>query len=211
TPRSVKTALTATGVPRTIGGPPGQRGPASVVNRNGRRHAMTRSFPAALAATLLLAGGARAGFVPSSQLAWSYDCTPGSPFLAAHANPAAGVRFSDKLTGTAVGSQDVFATFLRTESTATAGSPDTLGAGGYSLTLSLTTHRDGQEHSASLTLTGSLGGTFSAEDANVTNDFWAPTWHSVDLDTYTFSVSLLEDTPPGPPGQASPGSITARV
>jgi hypothetical protein len=61
--------------------------------------------------------------------------------------------------------------------------------------------------------TGKLGGTFSANNSNVTNKFTGATTLSwTDPKTGdTFMASLNSYTPPGPPSASNAGSISAHV
>jgi hypothetical protein len=63
-----------------------------------------------------------------------------------------------------------------------------------------------------LTFTGKLGGSFSANNANVTDQFTGKTsytWTAPNGNTY--SVTLNNFTPPGPPTASNAGSISAHV
>jgi hypothetical protein len=176
---------------------------------------MKRSFSVKLAAlALALLGGTTAQATPVSaaNLQWTYNFSPGSPSVVSDTNASAYIGLTNEPTKAAVGSSDIVATNLRVFSAATAAAPDTLMTGGnYSLTLVLSTVDDGVPYSTSMTFNGKLAGTFSAESANITNLFGPNSTQTVDLGSYTFTVSLVAYTPPGPPDQLNAGSIAANV
>jgi len=199
---------------------------------------MKRLFTASIsAAALLLAIGttARAAPLPPGSVAWTYNWAPGAPSVPGYnvkddgtSVQTGNVQFSNEETRTAVGSSDIVATNLRLASGATASQPDLVtkgdilkafpkavgvpnADGSYSLSLQLGTNVDGTPYNATLKFNGKLGGTFSAESANVTNMFGGNGKQSVNLGAYKFSVSLVAYTPPGPPDQKNAGSISAHV
>ncbi|MFO0881190.1 MAG: PEP-CTERM sorting domain-containing protein [Gemmataceae bacterium] len=175
---------------------------------------MKRLLTLTLAALALLAGADRAQAtpIPPSAVQWTYNFTPGAPAVVADTNAASTVTFTNEPTKAAVGSSDIVATNLRVFSAASAGSPDALTASGnYSLTLVLSTVENSTPYSASMTFTGKLSGTFSAESANVSNVFGPNSTQAVTLGSYTFTVSMVAYTPPGPPDQVNAGSISAHV
>lgn len=176
---------------------------------------MKRSYSvkfAALAVVLFGSTVAQAAPVPAGALQWTYNFSPGTPSLPSDSNPSAFIGFTNEPTKAAVGNSDVVATNMRVFSSATAAAPDTLATGGaYSLTLVLSTVDEGVPHSVSLTFNGELDGSFSAESANITNMFGANATQDVQLGSYTFRVSLMSFTPPGPPDQLNAGSISAKV
>jgi hypothetical protein len=176
---------------------------------------MKRSYSAtiaALAVVLLGSAAAQASPVPPANLQWTYNFTPGAPALPVDGGGSSYVGFTNEPTKAAVGNSDVVATNLRVFSAATASVPDTLSASGdYSLTMVLSTVDNGTPYSASLTFTGELDGTFSAESANIKNTFGPNSTQTVQLGSYIFTVSLVAYTPPGPPDQVNAGSLAAHV
>jgi hypothetical protein len=173
---------------------------------------------APVVALLLGGNAARAESISPDKLSWGYSFTAGAPALAADDNPGgAGVTFTNVLKQTATGTSDVVASNLAVFSTANAGSPNHLDAnGGYTLTLTLTSPDSGDNTSRTLTFTGKLKGTFSAENSTLVNTFGQTDPQTVSIGNYNFSVQLTAFAPPGPPtpvGNAtSPaGAITAHV
>jgi hypothetical protein len=129
----------------------------------------------------------------------------------ADGNPNGNVTFTNEPTKNAVGSSDIVATNLRVISSATASAPDTITGSNGNYTLSLQLSVDNLPTPAPLVFSGKLGGSFSAENANVTNSFTDLGPKVVDIGTYRFTVSLTSYTPPGPQDQANAGSISAHV
>jgi len=179
---------------------------------------MRRFFFALLAgsAVVLVAGSdLLASPLPPSNVSWTYDFTAGAPAVMADGNPGAGISFTNEVTKEAVGSSDVVATNLRVFSAAPASMPDTLSGsnGDYSLRLSLNlAGPDALPTPVTMMFKGTLSGTFSADNASVTNVFDpAFSTATASLGGYTFKVSLIAYTPPGPPSQTNAGSIAAHV
>ena len=167
---------------------------------------------AALALLLMTGMGVHANPLPAA-LSWTYNFTPGASSLAADGATGGNVSFTNEITNTAVGNSTIVGTNLRVASTTTAGSPDTITGsnGGYSLTLALAATDDTGLHTASLVFHGTLSGTFSHDSSNLANVFGSDALQTASLGAYTFTVALNSFTPPGPPGQANAGSISAFV
>jgi hypothetical protein len=177
---------------------------------------MYRTFTAfilALAAVLSV-GVAKATPLPPDQVQWQYNWAPGAPSVSSNNSPVGVVTFTNELPTFATGSSDIVATNLRVASTLPASTPNTLGANAnYTLTLNLTMVENGTPYSGSHTFHGRLSNTFSAESANVKNEFLpgANTHWVFQLGSYDFTVDLNAYTPPGPPNQVQTGSISAHV
>jgi len=178
---------------------------------------MKRLFTAsALALVLALASGgaAQAALLPPEFISWNYNFAPGAPAVFADGDPTTvgSVSFTNEQGGNATGNSDIVATNLRVGSSANTSTPDRLDINGaYSLTLNLASNQAGHLYSGTLTFTGKLGGTFSAESANITNSFDSNSLQVLTLGNYIFTVSLPYFTPPGPPDQENAGSISAHV
>ncbi|MFO0842182.1 MAG: PEP-CTERM sorting domain-containing protein [Gemmataceae bacterium] len=175
---------------------------------------MNRSFTVKLAAAALalLGGVAQAAPITPGKLQWTYNFSPGSPSVISDTSASAYVQLTNEPTKAAVGTSDIVATNLRVFSAATAAAPDVLSTNGaYALTLVLSTIDDGTPYSTSMTFDGKLTGTFSAESANVGNVFGPNATQTVSLGSYTFTVSMVAYTPPGPPDQLNAGSLAAHV
>ena len=167
---------------------------------------------AALALLLMSGMGVHADPLPPGSVSWTYNFTPGAPAVISDSNPTAGVTFTNELTKTAIGNSNVAAANMSTFSVASAGSPDVLSShGAYTLSVTLGTTDGTGTHTATLTFNGKLTGTFSQDSSNITNVFGANSTQTANLGAYTFTVSLISYTPPGPPLQAQVGAIGAHV
>ena len=99
---------------------------------------------------------------------------------------------------------------MRIFSSASANTPDTLITGGaYSLALTLADTASGE--SGTLTFSGKLTGTFSANNSDLTNVFNSPTVQSLVLGGNTYMVTIGPYSPAGPPSASNAGSIAAFV
>jgi hypothetical protein len=107
------------------------------------------------------------------------------------------------------GPSDVVATNIRMFSSAPRTTPDAITNGSYSLTLNLVDSASGE--SGSVTFTGMLNGTFSTTSANVTNAFTGPTSQQLTLGGHLYTITIGPYAPPGPPGAANAGTISAHV
>jgi hypothetical protein len=172
---------------------------------------MKRSLPLFASTLLFFAGtSARADLSSAPAVAWTYNFTPSVNSVAADPPGSGGVSFTNEPTKSANNSSDVVITNLRDFSTATTASPDKLSANGaYSVTLVLTDSASG-EH-ATLTFTGKLGGTFSANNSNITNTWTGQTTQVATLGSNNYTVSVGSYTPPGPPTASNAGSMSAHV
>jgi hypothetical protein len=160
----------------------------------------------------LTSGATWASPLPPDQIQWTYNFSPGAPAVLADGNPSAGVTFTNEPTKSAIGNSDIVASNLRVFSSATADAPDVLaGNGAYSLALTLTTTDASGTHTGTLTFTGRLAGSLSAESANVSNQFGPNTTQTLTLGSVKFDVQLRTYTPPGPPTAINAGSISAHV
>jgi hypothetical protein len=156
---------------------------------------------------------ARAGLVPVNQVQWSYNFTPAANAVFADTNPSADVAFTNETTKSVIGNSVVDLTNLRVSSTADPNHPDLLNHNGsYSISMVLGTSANGSPMSGTLTFKGKLSGNFSSASSNVTNKFDPLlSTQTLTLGAYTFTVTLLPFTPPGPPGSSNAGSIAAFV
>jgi hypothetical protein len=169
---------------------------------------MKRALIAA-ALTCVLAADVRADPLPPDGVVWSYNWQPGAASVPGTAG--GGVTFTTEPDRLSAGSSDVVATNLRTFSGQPAASAETFANGAYSLTLNLSLTQDGNTFTGSLTFTGHLTGTFSADSSQVGNVFDDAGPKVAFLGSYTFTVTLTSYTPPGPPSQTNAGSIGAHV
>jgi hypothetical protein len=168
---------------------------------------------ASTAGLLFLAGGqAAASPTQTPEVKWTYNFTPTQSFVQADSPGTGTVTFTNEPTKGASNSSDVVITNLRVSSTAPSGSPDTLNSNG-AWKVGLTLTDSGSGNSTTMLFTGKLGGTFSANNSNVTNKFTGATsltWTDPKSGD-TFAVSLASYTPPGPPTASNAGSISAHV
>ncbi len=180
---------------------------------------MKRYFYACAPVVALLLAGTVARADPSTPDAvqWTYNFTPtlpgnpGVPITAitADGNPNAGVTLTNDLTKTAVGSSDVVATNLRVFISPGTPPQSFVTNGGYGLALVLTMTDSNGLHTATLNFSGSLGGTFSTDNANITNTPFAT--QTAGLGDWNFTVSGNPFAPPGPPDQTQAGAIGFHV
>jgi hypothetical protein len=175
---------------------------------------LMKRFWTLLAPAVLLLAGAPAHADPSASdlvewsYSWSHNYASGS--IPADSPGTGGVSLTKEQTRDATGSSDVVATNLRTFSTATASSADKLNSNGsYELTITITDKASGE--TGTLTFTGKLSGTFTADSTNITNQFTGSTTQSITLGDNTYTVTLTSYTPPGPSTAESSGSIGAHV
>jgi hypothetical protein len=166
----------------------------------------TLLFTSALALLLSIGGGLRADFI-----SWTYSWQRDPVSIAADTPGTGGVSLTNEATPkNAVNSSDIVATNLRIFSSATSDTPDQLVTNGaYTLSLTLTDSASG--NAGTLTFTGKLSGSFSANNSLVTNAFDGPTTQSVDLGGNTYTVTVGPYSPPGPPSASNAGSIAAHV
>jgi hypothetical protein len=172
---------------------------------------LLRAHALALTLALLAGTAARADVLPPSQVTWTYDFSTAAPAVVADGNPSAGVSFTNEMNKTAVGPSDVVVSALRTFSTASALTPDSITGGAYTMTLKLTETENGVTNTATLTFHGTLSGKFSSDSAGVKNAFGPDATQTVTLGSYAFTVSMIAYTPPGPPDQTNAGAISAHV
>jgi hypothetical protein len=148
---------------------------------------------------LLVGSQARADFIN-----WTYSWTR-SPNVVTADGSGTGKIFLTPVSGSALGTSDIGAVTISTSSSASAGNPDTFTAKGYGLTVNLT---DVASHATgSLTFTGNLNGTLSANSSNLTTTFNSPLVQTIVLGNNSYTVSL--NVPPGP--SSTLGGIGAHV
>jgi hypothetical protein len=172
---------------------------------------MKRSLPLFASTLLLFAGtSVRADQSSAPPIAWTYNWTPSVNSLSADSPGTGGVSFTNEPTKNAINNSDIVVTNLKDFSTATAANPDKLSTNGaYAFTLVLTDSASGEK--ATLTFTGKLGGTFSANNSNITNAFTGQSSQTTTLGNYNYTVTMVAYTPPGPPSASNSGSISAHV
>ncbi len=155
---------------------------------------------------LLVLAGIQARAEP---IQWDYSWTPASLVIAADGGGTGGVSLTLQPAVQASGPSDIVATNLRTFSSAPVATPDTIAQGDYSLALTLTDIESGR--SGEMAFTGYLAGAFSTSNANLTNTFTGETLQELILGSNKYSVSIGPYAPPGPPGAANAGTISAHV
>jgi hypothetical protein len=164
------------------------------------------SFWTASVALVLLAGAdARAAFVN-----WSYNWSRlPADVVSADAFGTSRLSLTDEPLGHATNSSDIVATNIRTFSNAARANPNNFLDAAYALTLRLTDDASGE--TATLTFGGVFNGTLSATSANISTTFTTPTAQSAVLGGNTYTVTVGDYSPPGPPGISNAGSIGATV
>jgi len=153
---------------------------------------------------LMLTGTVRADFIP-----WTYSWTRNPVAVPADGGGTGGIGMTNQPVNHAVNSSDIVATSLWTFSSASASTPDTFTNQAFSLTLALTD--DNSSQTTNLTFNGVFNGTLSASSANISQSWTGSDTQTVTLGNDTYTVSMNGYSPPGPPGSANPGSISAHV
>jgi hypothetical protein len=163
------------------------------------------SHPLTVCVALLLSPSfARADFV-----SWTYNFGRSPVAVPAGGLSTGGLSLTDESTHQADGTSDIVATNIRAFSSASRNHPDTFTNSPYTLSLFLKDNTSGQ--STTLTFHGVFNGFISATSANITTTFTAPLTETVKLGSNTYTVSLGNFSPPGPPDASNAGSISAHV
>ena len=169
---------------------------------------MTRSSIAllmTLSATLAWGTSqAKADFVP-----WSYNWEPSALAIKAGGAGTGGLSLTDEPLKHADGTSDVVATNIRAFSSASRKITDVINHAPVTFTLLLKDELSNQ--TATLKFTGFFNGTISATSANVQFTATAPLTETVKLGGHTYTASLGNYAPPGPPAASNAGSISAHV
>jgi hypothetical protein len=142
-------------------------------------------------------------------IAWMYNWSRSPAEIHADTPGTGFITLTDESLKNAIGNSDIVATNLRTFSTATTANPDVFTASPYSLSLFLQDVQSGQ--STTLTFTGHIDGTLTALSSNLKNTFTGMTTQSVVLGSNRYTVTIGPYTPPGIPGSANAGSISAHA
>jgi len=158
----------------------------------------------ALALLFALPPSARAEHIP-----WMYNWSRSPSEIHADAPGTGFIRLTDESLKHAVGDSDVVATNMRTFSTATPSNPDHFTAKPYTLSLFLLDVDSGK--SATLSFTGQIDGDLGANFSRLKNTFTGPPTQSIVLGNHVYTASNLTFTPPGVPGAANAGSISAHA
>jgi hypothetical protein len=166
-----------------------------------------------LSKALLLAAFAALAFGPgrahASFVSWSYNWTPSALALPADVPGSGGLSLTNEPTKNADGTSDVVVTNIRGFSSASRSTPDKFTHAAYNFTLVLTDLASGK--AAHMTFSGFFSGTMSATSANIGNTFTGVTTETVSLGGHTYTVTMGNYSPPGPPTASNPGSISAHV
>jgi hypothetical protein len=169
---------------------------------------MYRVSKVALTAFLIVAacgvGQARGDFVP-----WSYNWEPSALAIKAGGAATGGLELTDEPLKHADGTSDIVVTNIRAFSDASRSKPDAFNHATASFTLLLKDELSNK--TATLTFNGFFTGTISATSANVQFTATAPLTETVKLGGHTYTISLGNYAPPGPPDASNAGSISANV
>jgi len=203
----------------------------------------------ALALLLFASTSARAEPVPAPGAKWGYNFSPldgnGQPLSTVSADqtdpnvPPGGITFTNESPKPVVGNSDVVATSLQVFSAADGLTPEYLNtSGAYTLQMIiydlnapgakdiLANDPNSLPHTDSIIFSGKVGGNFSHDNANVTNDFIGATYHgqffaadpvtdaitlTVSLGDYNYTVKLNQYTHPGPQVSNLLGSLGGHV
>jgi hypothetical protein len=158
----------------------------------------------ALSALLVFVPGARADIIP-----WQYNWSRSPSEIHADAPGTGYITLTDESLKSAVGNSDIVATNLRTFSKATPTNPDVFTAKSYSLSLYLLDTESGK--STTFTFTGQISGTLTAMSSNLANTFTGVTMRTMVLGDNRYTVTIGPYSPPGIPGSANAGSISAHA
>jgi len=158
----------------------------------------------ALMSLLLLAQPGRADLIP-----WMYNWSRSPTDILADAPGTGHIALTDESIKSAAGDSDIVATNLRTFSTAQADNPDVFTAKAYTLSLFLQDVTSGASEVVSFT--GQIDGTLTATSSNLANTFTGVTTKSVVLGDNRYTVTIGPYSPPGVPGSANAGSISAHA
>jgi len=203
----------------------------------------------ALALLLSASPSAHAALIPAPGAKWGYNFTPldanGQPLSTVSADqtdpnvPPGGITFTNESPKPVVGSSDVVATSLQVFSAADGLAPEYLNnSGAYALQLIiydlntpgakdiLANDPNSLAHSDPVIFNGKLGGNFSHDNANVTNDFIGASYQgqffaadavtdaielTVSLGDYNYVVKLNQYTHPGPQVSNLLGSLGGHI
>lgn len=153
---------------------------------------------------LIAAADARAELIQ-----WSYNWSR-SPVNVHADSPGTGyVSLTDEGMKSASGNSFLVAANLQAHSTAPIDNPDVFTNKPYTLNLFLQ-DQDSQK-SGTVTFTGELNGTLTAESSNIRNTFVGQTTQTLVLGDHQYTVTIGPFTPPGPTGAVNVGSIAARA
>lgn len=158
----------------------------------------------ALALLLSSPSAARADIIP-----WMYNWSRSPNEILADAPGTGKIALTDESLKGAVGDSDIVATNMRTFSTATPTNPDKFTDKAYALNLFLLDIDSGQ--STTFTFTGKINGELGANFSRLTNTFTGPASQTVVLGNHRYTASNLSFSPPGVPGAANAGSISAHA
>ncbi|MGH7172048.1 MAG: PEP-CTERM sorting domain-containing protein [Gemmataceae bacterium] len=170
-----------------------------------KKHTLPRCAGIALALLLLANTSARADLI-----AWSYNWSPNAANVSANGGGSGDLSFSNTAPNNALGASNTVITNIHAYSTASSTNPATFTNVPVTFTMRLTD--SASQQSGSLTFTGTLSGTLTANSANVQLTYpSATTPQTMTLGGNTYTVSIGTYTPPGPPGASNAGSLNAFV
>lgn len=140
---------------------------------------------------------------------WSYNWSRTPTQVAANSPGTGYISLTDQGMQSAAGNSYLVATNLQAHSTATLQNPDVFTNKIYTLSLYLQDTVSGK--SGTLSFTGELNGTLTADNSNISNKFLGQTTQSVVLGNNLYTVTIGPYTAPGPTGAVNSGSIAARA
>jgi hypothetical protein len=177
------------------------------------KHFLTTSV-AALSMLLATGLAVKADSLPPAAVAWTYNFSPASPSVTSDQSASAGVSFTNEPTKNATGSSDIVATNLKVFTPQGVNGTYTLtNNGAYSMNLVVSTFNDATQSpvSATFTVTGKLSGIFTGDNSNIKNMFTSAATQVATLGGYTFTLSDLSYTPPGPVSASNVAGISAHI
>ncbi|HEY7326761.1 MAG TPA: PEP-CTERM sorting domain-containing protein [Gemmataceae bacterium] len=170
------------------------------------RKSISSPYWACMAFALLLSAtdSARADLI-----SWTYNWEPSSAKIAADGGGSGWIGLTNEPSKSSAGSSNTVITNLRTFSTALQSTPDMFNHAAYTFTLNL--RDNASQATGSLNFSGFFSGTLTDSSANIKNAITSPTTQALTLGGNTYTVSLGNYTPPGPPGATNAGSLNAFV
>jgi hypothetical protein len=179
-----------------------------------RTHAMKKTLFATCAAAALVFVGA--GRVAADPISYGYSWNVNSSVSAG----AGSVTFSNGDNSTSNGSTNTVAAYLKTMSTASMSSPDIV-SGSYTAAITLTDLNTAGHPSATLTFTGMLNGTLTAQTSVTSTSITGvsdgmgfhagQTFDAVLVGSTLFDVSFAGYAPPGSPKAGTQGALSFNI
>src|SRR5262249_36788462 len=156
-------------------------------------------------ALLLLAGtSARADLIQ-----WSYKWTPSATKIVTDGGGAGWLTLTNEAGKATAGNSNTVITNIRSFSTAPQNSPDQFSHAAFTSTLWL--KDTASNATGSLTFSGFFSGPITDNSSNVKITLTSPATQTLTLGGNTYTVTMGNYSPPGPPDATNAGSLNATV